>query len=638
MVQVFATDIDSRAIEKARAGIYPAGIVADVSPERLKRFFSLKQDDGFYRIRKDIRDMIVFSEHDVIKDPPFSKLDLIVCRNLLIYMGSELQTKLIPLFHYALTPGGFLFLGNSETVGEHPDLFATLDRKWKLYQHKETVKGSNLASLGRYVLPLTSGQDMPKPTKTERPDAGKVSLRELTEQALLQEYTPASIVVNERGDILFIHGRHTARYLEPAPGEAAMSIGKMAREGLRRELTTSLHKAAASKEPVRYPGLRIKTNGEAVTINLTVRPLAVGPAAAARLFLVSFEEIPAPLPVSPGQAGEADAITARPPADSDARAAELERELHAKEEYLQTTLEEMETSNEELKSTNEELQSVNEEFQSTNEELETSKEELQSVNEELNTVNTELQEKVSDLSQANNDMMNLLAGTGVGTVFVDHKLNIRRFTPTATRVINLIRTDVGRPVGHIASNLVGYDRLSEDTQDVLDTLIPKEREVQTKAGDWYHLRIRPYRTQGNVIEGGVLTFFEITEMKRLRDLLQETEAVRRLAVVVQDASDAITLLNLEGRILAWNPGATRLYGWSEAEALAMNVGDLIPAGQPDGSVDVLKRLAEAKKLEPHRARRAAKDGRIVEVFLTATALVDKTGKVYAVSTTEREIL
>ena len=270
--------------------------------------------------------------------------------------------------------------------------------------------------------------------------------------------------------------------------------------------------------------------------------------------------------------------------DVDARIATLKQELRAKEEYLQTTNEELATSNEELKSSNEEMQSVNEELQSTNEELETSKEELQSVNEELATVNTELQNKVADLSRSNNDMNNLLAGTGIGTIFVDHQLRIQRFTPTVTQVINLILTDVGRPVGHIVSNLVGYDRLVADVQEVLDSLVPKEVEVQTQTGTWYLLRIRPYRTLENVIEGAVITFTEITDMKKAQAALRESEDLRRLAVVVRDAHDAITVQDLEGRILAWNPGAERMYGWSEAEALAMNIRDLIPERPAGGSV------------------------------------------------------
>jgi two-component system CheB/CheR fusion protein len=651
-VQVFATDIDSRAINVARAGVYPASIAADVTPERLARFFSHDPEAGVYRIQKGIRDLLVLSEQDVIKDPPFSKLDLISCRNLLIYMEGELQRKLLPLFHYALNPGGALFLGTSETVGEFLDLFAPLDRKWKLYQRKGDAPGAYRPALGRFIPPLTADGAAPGPAKAARSEVSKVPLRELAEQALIHEYTPASVVVNERGDVLYIHGR-TGRYLEPAPGDAGMNITKMAREGLRREMATALHKAAARKETARYPGLRVKTNGDFINVNLTVRPLTAGPldpatgsgrvedkgrpeaTAASGLFLVSFEDAPAAKVRSRRTEGTGVGVVDIA-ADSDARMAALEQELQVKEEHLQTTLEEMETSSEELKSSNEEMQSVNEELQSTNEELETSKEELQSINEELGTVNSELQQKVSELSRANNDMINLLAGTGVGTIFVDHHLCIRRFTPAATQLINLIQTDVGRPVGHIVSNLAGYDRLLEDTQAVLDTLIPKELEVQTKAGDWYLLRIRPYRTLENVIEGAVLTFFDVTEMKKAREALRDSETLRRLAVMVQNAYDAIKVQDLEGRILAWNPAAERMYGWSEAEALAMNIRDLIPESRRAEALTHMQQLSQAEVLEPYRAQRIAKDGRIVEVWLTATALVNEAGEVYAIATTERE--
>jgi two-component system CheB/CheR fusion protein len=651
-VQVFATDIDSRAIDAARAGVYPAGIAADVSPERLARFFTHDHEADVYRIQKGIRELLVLSEQDLIRDPPFSKLDLISCRNLLIYMGAELQKKLIPLFHYALNPGGALFMGTSETVGEFLDLFAPLDHKWKLYERKGEAQGAHRPALGRFIPPLTADGAAPRQVKGERSEVRKIHLRELAEQALIHEYTPASVVVNERGDILYIHGR-TGKYLEPAPGDAGMNITRMAREGLRRELVTALRKAAAGRETTRYPSLQVKNNGDFINVHLTVRPLAAGPfdpatgsgqvgdkgrpeATAAGLFLVSFEDAPA-AKVRSGKAGGTGVGAGDHPADSDARVAALEQELRTKEEYLQSTIEEMETSNEELKSANEELQSVNEELQSTNEELETSKEELQSVNEELGTVNSELQQNVTELSRTNNDMNNLLAGTGVGTVFVDHQMRIRRFTPTATQLINLIQTDMGRPVGHIVSNLVGYESLLMDTQTVLDTLIPKELEVQTKAGDWYLLRIRPYRTLENVIEGAVLTFFDVTEMKKAREALREVDKVRRLAVVLLDAHDAVTVQDMEGRILAWNPAAERMYGWSEAEALTMNIRDLISKSQRKNALALVEQLARSEVLEPYRAQRLAKDGRIVEVWLTATALVKETGEIYAIATTERAI-
>ncbi len=627
-VQIFASDIDSRAIEVARAGVFPASIAADISSARLARFFVLDSAGDVYRISKTIRDLLVFSEHDVIKDPPFSRLDLLSCRNLLIYMGGELQKKLIPMFHYALKPGGTLFLGTSETVGEFDDLFSAPDRRWKLYQKNEEPQGVLRSKQGRFIPPLlVAGGATALPHRAGRAEK-KVSLRELTEQVLLHEYTPASVVVNERGEVLYIHGR-TGRYLEPSPGDAGMNICKMAREGLRRQLTNALHKAVTQKEPGMYPGLRIKTNGDFSTVNLTIRPMAAesGQAVASGLFLVIFEEVPAAVQADLGSAAGAGAGELS--ATGEARVALLEQELQDKEEYLQAITEELEISNEELKTSNEEMQSMNEELQSTNEELETSKEEMQSVNEELTTVNNELQTKVADLSEANNDMNNLLAGTGVGTVFVDHQQRIRRFTPAVTQVINLLASDVGRPVGHIVSNLVGYNTLVEDISSVLDTLIVKEVEVQARAGAWYLLRIRPYRTLENVIEGAVITFVEITEMVRAR------EPLRRLAAVVKDSRDAVTLQDLQGRILAWNPAAERIYGWRASEALTMNIRDRIPEDRRAEAVAIMEQLSRAEIVLPYRTQRLTKDGRLVEVWLTATALVNEAGEVYAIATTER---
>jgi two-component system CheB/CheR fusion protein len=431
-VQFFATDIDRRAIDVARTGVYPASIAADVSAERLARFF-VQEPGGPYRINKSIRDMLVFSEQDVIKDPPFSKLDLISCRNLMIYMGGELQKKLIPLFHYALNPDGVLFLGTSETVGEFTDLFAVMDRKSKLYERKEDRSGVTRPPIGSFLMPVMPGRPGRPPGMT-RGDAA-TQWRELTERALLQQDTHTGALVNERGDILYLHGR-TGHYLELAPGEPGMNICKMAREGLRRELSAALHGAVTQRVPVRHTGLRVKTNGDFKIVNLTVRPAGVArdPAVEASLFVVIVEEAPAADQGQPTVPTVGTEQTGAKVAAVDARIASLTHELRDKEENLQTTNEELETSNEELKSSNEEMQSVNEELQSTNEELETSKEELQSVNEELATVNAELQTKVADLSRANNDMNNLLAGTGVATVFVDHQLRIQRFTPAITQV------------------------------------------------------------------------------------------------------------------------------------------------------------------------------------------------------------
>ena len=636
-VQVFATDIDSRAIAIARSGLYPASIAQDITPERLSRFFTPEADGTAYRVHKGIRDLLVFSEQDLIKDPPFSKLDLISCRNLMIYLGADLQKKLIALFHYALNPGGFLFLGTSETVGDFADLFATLERKAKLYQRKEDFQGAQRAALGRFLSPPKPKDASPALALGGLNYGAKLSLRELTEQTLLLQVDKVAALVNANGDVLFLHGR-SGMYLEPTPGEAGISnILKMARDGLRRDLTTLLHKVATSKERMAVTGLRVKTNGHYSLVNLTVCPVVQGQAAALEspLYLVILDQAP------PGVAQAAQTQAAHKPnlqggsRDSNAQIAELNEELQAKEEYLHAANEELETANEELKSSNEEMQSVNEELQSSNEELETSKEEMQSINEELTTVNSELQTKVGDLSRANNDMNNLLAGTGIGTIFVDHSLRILRFTPAATVIVNLILSDVGRPVGHIVSNLVGYDRLVADAQAVLNTLIPKEVDVQTIEGRFFTMRILPYRTLDNVIEGAVITFIEITEIVRTREALRKANEQLRLAVVVRDATDAITVQDLEGRTIAWNPGAERLYGWTEAQALGMNVRQRIPVALHDSALAKVQQLSLAQILEPYRTQRLAQSGAVLEVTLTCTALVNEAGQVYAIATTER---
>ncbi len=619
IIQVFATDIDSRAIATARAGIYPANALADITPERLSRFFTPEAGGGF-RINKAIRDLLIFSEQDVLKDPPFSRLDLLSCRNLLIYLGPELQRRLIPLFFYALKSEGVLFLGSSEGVGDFDTSFSAIDRKAKLYRRKADPQSTRLVH-ARPVSPIPDVETQ----RIKRGQTSKVSARELTERALINHLAPPSALVTAQGDVVYLHGR-TGMFLEPAPGEAGVAnILKMAREGLRTGLSTTLHRAAAIRESVRCEGLQVKTNGHHTLTNVTVHPVTV--THGEPLYLVLLQEAPAATEtVLPAEA-TAEA--------NDARIAALKKELQAKEEYLQSTNEELESSAEELKSSNEEMQSVNEELQSTNEELETSKEELQSVNEELATVNTELQTKVIDLSRANSDMNNLLAGTGIGTVFVDQQLKILRFTPAASAITNLIASDVGRPVGHIVSNLVGYTTLVADAQRVLDTLHSYEIDVQTAAGRWYTLRIQPYRTIENVIEGVVMSFTDITETVQTREALRKVNEVLRLAVVVRDAHDAITVHALDGRTLAWNPAAIRLYGWTEAEALQLNVRERIPL--PERAVEQARtdRLRRREQISPYKTERCTKQGGLITVNVVTTALLNETGEVYGIATTER---
>ena len=526
-------------------------------------------------------------------------------------------------------------LGTSETIGDFSDLFATLDRKAKIYQRKADFHGIQRASFNRFLQPMKGLDTTQQTTADKTPLTGKMSPREITEHALLQQIAPAAALVNGQGVILYIHGR-TGMYLEPTPGETGINnILKMAREGLRRELTTSLHKCTQTKEIIRIPGLRVKTNGDFTTVNLTICPVTVSLSeiSDSPLFLVILEDTPLMRPTSRDQTLQDHGLSSEYEINIDT----LKQELRAKEEYLQTTNEELETSNEELKSSNEEMQSINEELQSTNEELETSKEELQSVNEELSTVNSELQTKLADLSRTNNDMNNLLAGTGIGTIFVDFQLRILRFTPVVTKIINLIQSDIGRPVGHLMSNLVEYDQLTKDVKSVLDTLIPIEIEVQTKMGMYFTMRIQPYRTLDNVIEGAVITFVDITEIKQIQKKLKETESLNALAIIVRDMDDAIIQYDLDGNILAWNRGANKLYGWGDDQTVKKNFYDLISNKNSENSWDTIKHLSNAPVPESVRMQRVKKDKNEIEIWLTATKLINENGQAYAIVTTERKI-
>lgn len=583
-LQVFATDIDPRAIAQARSGIFPTSSAADLSPQRLERFFVRDPEKNVLRVQKFIRDLLVFSEQDVARDPPFSRIDLVSCRNLLIYMNPALQKKLLRLFHYALHDGGLLFLGSSETVGEpEKPLFSTVNRQWKVYRRQVNVPNTR-GAYHRSDPPLHDTHYRAQLTRDDVVRQRTQTARDLTEQALLLHHAQVGVLVNGRGEVLFIHGR-TGKYLEPTPGNAAMNILAMAREGLRRELTTALHRVATHHNVVSFAGLRVRTNGHHVTIDLTLTPV-LDPTDGTTIedaFLVVIEQVP--------DAEVTEILPSSTEGSTDvehgSRLAILERELGAKEDFLQSTLEEMESSNEELRSTNEEMQSVNEELQSTNEELETSKEELQSVNEELATVNAENQARINDLSRANNDMNNLLAGTGIGTLFVDSELKVSRFTPATLQVINLIEADVGRPLEHTVTNLEHYDHLVPDVQSVLDTLIAVEREVQTKDGAWYLMHIRPYRTLDNIIDGVVLTFVDITASKHLEEKLTEVEAFTR--GLVHSLLDPLAVLDGTLRVV----GINRLFTESFNVTVAETVGQLIyDLGNRQWNIPALRTLLE----------------------------------------------
>lgn len=505
-LQIYATDLDKDAIDKARQGFFPVNIAADVSAARLTRFF-VKEENG-YRVNKQIRSMVIFAPQNLIMDPPFTKLDILCCRNLLIYLTPELQKKIFPLFHYSLNPRGVLFLGSAESIGNFTQLFTPLALKERIFQKNETAaQGSQFEFPTVYVPAPARRLGAPSPLP-----APPSSLQAVADQLLQARFAPPAVLVNGQGDILYISGR-TGKYLEPAAGKANWNVIAMAREGLRYELASALQKVHRKGGALTLQGIKAGSDGEARAVDMVVQSLDE-PKELQGMVLIVFSDTPAS--VDPGGTTSADG---KLPART-ARQRELERELQRARDEVRASREEMQTSQEELKSMNEELQSTNEELQSTNEELTTSKEEMQSLNEELQTVNAELQAKLDELSAANNDMKNLLNSTDIATVFLDNDLHVRRFTLQAKTIIKFISTDVGRPVTDLASDLL-YPELVTDAHEVLRTLVFCERSITTHDGRWFTVRVMPYRTMDNRIDGVVITFADITAAKNVEAALRE---------------------------------------------------------------------------------------------------------------------
>lgn len=491
--------------------------------------------------------MLVFAAQNVIKDPPFTKIDLLCCRNLLIYFSAELQKKLMPVFFYSLKPDGILFLGSSETIGQATNLFLPLDNKWKIFQRK-LLSGVNQPAidfLPRYSISHDTGiADATIVKKAE-----ELSALQLIETILKESDAPPSAIIDGASNIVYIHG-HTGNYLEPAEGKTSTSIIEMARPGLKSELASAIRKVSLQKQAVSCNELHVQHSGGYLTVDLTVKPI-MDQSNVHGMMMVIFQTSP-----SSKIAKQTSEIT--PATNTSGKSPiELKEELRYTRATLQTTIEELETSNEELKSTNEELQSTNEELQSTNEELETSKEELQSLNEESTTVNAELQSRIDDLSESNDDMKNLLESTDLATIFLDCDLNIKRFTKNSTAIIPLAEIDSGRPLNNFASNIIETD-LSEYAQQVLNDLVVKVKEVKSKDGKTYLLRIRPYRTVNNVIDGVVLTFDDISERKQSELKLKQSEA--RLLAGFQATNDAVWDYNLIKGTLWWNTAYNKLFG------------------------------------------------------------------------------
>jgi len=500
-LQIFATDLSADAIAVARKGVYPASIAHDVSPERLARFFSAHAGD--YLVEKGLREMVLFAQHDVILDPPFTRLDVLSCRNLMIYFSSSLQQRLVPLFHYSLTPGGVLLLGGSETVGRAQSMFASVEPKSRTYWRSD-----NGAGPGTVHFPIH--RRSPSPTKAQESNvsptsAAPANLQSLADQVLLNAFSPPAVLVNEGGDVVYISGR-TGKYLEPAAGKANWNIHVMARPGIRAQLAVALRTALLEKKTVELRGLRLDEAEEAM-VDITVQGIQE-PKALDSMAMIVFRDVAAPS----ARGRRKRAAGAIDPA--------IGEELIRAQEEVRALRQEKHASQEELQASNEELQSTNEELQSANEELTTSKEEAQSMNEELQTINAELQSKLDDLALAQSDMQNLLNSTDIATLFLDNDLNVRRFTDQITRVIHLREGDVGRPLSDLATTLV-YPQLFADAKETLRTLAFSEKEITTNDGQWYSVRIMPYRTLANVIQGAVITFVDITTAKELESRLRK---------------------------------------------------------------------------------------------------------------------
>jgi two-component system, chemotaxis family, CheB/CheR fusion protein len=561
-IQIFATDINETAIEKARLGIYTQNLVANVSPERLRRFFI--PIEGGYQIGKTVRELCVFAHQNLTSDPPFSRLDLVSCRNMLIYLEPVLQKKVMPMFHYALNTNGFLMLGSSESVGEFSDLFAIADKKNRIYTRKSTLHRMNFNFISSNYASKSFN-----PSRAEDVSAD-LDLEQIADRLVLHQYAPVGAIINAEMEILQFRGQ-TAPYLEPAPGKASLNLLKMVRSGLALDLQTAIHQAKQQNIPIRTEGIQIKEGEEWRTVNLDViplNPLAPGD----RYFLVLFKDIPNP--------DISNLIAAsRPPAKSrkvrqteaELEVTRLTQELAKTQAYLQTIIENQESINQDLKVANEEILSSNEELQSTNEELETAKEEIQATNEELITINEELRSRNLQLNQVNNDMLNLLGSVNIPILMLSGDLQIRRFTPMAETLFNLIPTDVGRPFSDIQPNF-HIPNLGELIASVIDNLVIHEQDVQDVSGRWYSLRIRPYKTNKNQIDGAVISAIDINSLKRS---LIQLESTRNYATaIVETLRQPLVILNSNLQVISANRAFYQVFQLSPAQTELLSIFDL----------------------------------------------------------------
>jgi len=546
--QIFATDISDASLDRARAGLYSESLLADVSPERLRRFFI--RLDGGYQIVKPVREMCIFAKQNVAKDPPFSNLDLISCRNLLIYLGPVLQKRVIPTLHYALKPDGYLMLGEAENLGNFAEYFVALDKKSKIFQKRKAP-----TRLVNYFGGLDFGiRRAGEATKAPREARTEFTIEKEVDRLLINRFVPASVVVNEDMEIVHLRGK-TGAYLEPAAGHPTFSLSKMAREGLLVDLRAAIAKARKENAPVHKEGVRVQSNGHTREVNLEVTPLR-GANPRERYYVIVFQDLPSP--AAQKREEKKRVLSAR---DGVSREnAGLKRELEQLREQFHALIEEHETTSEEFKSANEEVLSANEELQSTNEELETAKEELQSTNEELTTLNEELQNRNAELTSVNNDLLNLLGNVAVPVVIVDQELRIRRFTPPAQKLLNLLPSDIGRRLSEIRPNL-SVDDLSPFARGCIENVTVQEQEVQEmEAGTWYVMRARPYRTWDGKIDGAVISLENIDAFRRNLE-----RALQYAQMLIENAREAILVLDSKLRVANANPAFYRNFQVDQRE-------------------------------------------------------------------------
>jgi two-component system CheB/CheR fusion protein len=565
-VQIFATDIDDRALVTARTGVYDASSVGVIKPQLLSRYFV--KEDTSYRIKRGIREMLVFASHSVIKDPPFTRIDLISCRNLLIYLDTEAQNKFLPLLHFSLKSGGFLFLGTSESVGKFTDLFLPIDKKCKIFE-KIGVR-SSLSPVYDFPSPQRSGRMEEKNIRK----GTEVDMEKQVEKILLKQFNSDCIVIDEKGTIVYIYG-HIGNYLEFSQGRPRSNVFEMTREGLKIPLIAAIRKAVSESNTVSVDG-RIHEKEKEIGVRATVIPLT-DTEGLNGLMLVLFETL----------RESCAAIKRQVDVGHDEYVDQLEKELQNTQESLQTTIEELQTTNEELTSTNEEYQSTNEELQSANEELETSKEELQSLNEELVTVNSELQNKLEELSKNIADNRNVLENLKIPTMILDREFRIRRFTVGVTKLINLIDSDIGRPIGHLVSNIKN-ENLTELFKTVLEQPRLIEKEIVTIDGNTYLMRILPYRSVNESIDGVVITFVDIQEAKSLRSKLLVSEAGRKLATnIIATIAEPFIALDSELKVVSANSSFYRTFRVVEEETIGKSIFEL---GKRQWDIPALREL------------------------------------------------